>query len=51
MGKLLPFHLDSSTINSACTPHITHDCVPQHQSWDNGAIDGLVTSRIPIKCK
>lgn len=48
LGKLLPFHLDNSTINSACTPDITHDWVPQHQSWDNGAMDGFVTSRFPI---
>lgn len=48
VGKLLPFHLDSSTVNSACTPDITHDWVPQHQSWDNGAMDGFVTSRLPI---
>ena len=48
VGKLLPFHLDSSTINSACTPDITHDWVPQHQSWDSGAMDGFVTSRLSI---
>lgn len=48
VGTLLPFHLDNSTINSACTPDITHDWVPQHQSWDNGAMDGFVTSRLPI---
>ena len=45
---LLPFHLDTSTTNAACTHDITHDWVPQHKSWDNGAMDGFVTSRIPI---
>jgi phospholipase C len=48
VGKLLPFHLDNSTVNAACTPDITHDWVPQHQSWDSGAMDGFVTSRLPI---
>jgi phospholipase C len=47
-GVLLPFHLDSSRTNSACTHDITHDWVPQHQSWNNGAMNGFVTSRLPI---
>ncbi|MHB8499592.1 MAG: alkaline phosphatase family protein [Candidatus Acidiferrales bacterium] len=48
VGALLPFHLDTSTTNAACTHDITHDWVPQHKSWDNGAMDGFVTSRLPI---
>jgi phospholipase C len=48
MGALLPFHLDTTTTNAACTHDITHDWAPQHQSWNNGAMDGFVTSRIPI---
>ncbi|HEY2119405.1 MAG TPA: alkaline phosphatase family protein [Candidatus Acidoferrum sp.] len=48
IGTLLPFHLDTSATNAACTHDISHDWVPQHQSWDNGAMDGFVTSRIPI---
>jgi phospholipase C len=48
VGKLLPFHLDTSQANAACTHDISHDWVPQHQSWDNGAMDGFVTSRLPI---
>jgi phospholipase C len=47
-GKLLPFHLDTSKNNAACTHDITHDWVPQHQSWHNGAMDGFVTSRLAI---
>src|ERR1700722_5257068 len=47
-GKLLPFHLDMSKTNAACTHDITHDWLPQHQSWNNGAMDGFVTSRLPI---
>src|SRR5215469_9235323 len=48
IGSLLPFHLDTSTTNAACTHDISHDWVPQHQSWGNGAMDGFVTSHIPI---
>lgn len=48
MGKLLPFHLNTATTNAACTHDITHDWVPQHQSWDGGAMDGFVNSRLAI---
>jgi phospholipase C len=48
VGVLLPFHLDTSKANAACTHDITHDWVPQHQSWNSGAMDGFVTSRLPI---
>src|SRR6202041_1539296 len=48
VGTLLPFHLDTSKANAACTHDISHDWVPQHQSWDNGPMDGFVTSRLPI---
>jgi phospholipase C len=46
IGTLLPFHLDTATTNAACTHDITHDWVSQHQSWNNGAMDGFVTSRM-----
>jgi phospholipase C len=48
LQTLLPFHLDTSQTNAACTHDISHDWVPQHQSWDNGKMDGFVTSRLPI---
>src|SRR5712671_46024 len=48
LRALLPFHLDTSTTNAACTHDINHDGVTQHQSWDNGAMYGFVTSRLPI---
>jgi phospholipase C len=48
VGTLLPFHLDTSQVNAACTHDISHDWVPQHQSWDNGKMDGFVNSRLPI---
>jgi phospholipase C len=46
IGKLLPFHLDTTRTNAACTHDITHDWVSQHQSWNTGAMDGFVTSRM-----
>ena len=48
VGALSPFHLDTAMTNAACTHDITHDWVPQHQSWNNGAMDGFVSSRLPI---
>src|SRR6202051_2755112 len=48
LGALLPFHLDTSATNAACTPDITHDWVPQHQSWNNGAMNQFVSSRLPV---
>lgn len=47
-GVLLPYHLDTTSANAACTHDITHDWVPQHQSWNNGAMNGFVTSRLGI---
>ena len=47
-GVLLPFHLATTQTNAACTHDITHDWIPQHQSWDNGAMDGFVASRLAI---
>jgi phospholipase C len=46
IGTLLPFHLDTTTTNAACTHDITHDWVSQHQSWEAGAMNGFVTSRM-----
>jgi phospholipase C len=48
VGTLLPFHLDTSKTNAACTHDITHAWVPQHQSWNKGAMNGFVTSRLPV---
>lgn len=46
VGQLLPFHLDSKTTNASCTHDITHDWLPQHQSWNNGAMDSFVTTHL-----
>lgn len=48
IGVLQPFHLDISTTNAACTHDISHDWVPQHQSWNNGMMNGFVNSRLAI---
>lgn len=48
VGELLPFHLDTTAVNAACTHDITHDWISQHLSWNNGAMNGFVTSRQPI---
>lgn len=47
-GVLLPYHLDTTTASAACTHDIVHDWLSQHQSWNNGAMDGFVTSRLTI---
>src|ERR1700676_1154895 len=48
VGVLSPFHLDTSKANAGCTHDITHDWVPQHQSWNSGGMHGFVSSRLPI---
>ena len=48
LGALQPFHLNTAQGDASCTHDISHDWVPQHQSWDNGKMDGFVTSRLPI---
>ncbi len=47
-GELLPFHLDTSKTNAACTHDIDHSWLVQHLSWNSGAMDGFVTSHLPI---
>ncbi len=46
-GKLLPFHLESKDV-AQCFPDITHDWVPQHHSWDNGAMDNFVRAHLEV---
>jgi phospholipase C len=47
-GYLQPFHLNSDppTENGETTNDITHSWGPQHQSWDNGALDAFVTTHL-----
>ncbi len=39
IGQLLPWHLDTATMNAACTYDPTHAWYPQHVSWNQGAMD------------
>ncbi|HML01458.1 MAG TPA: alkaline phosphatase family protein [Acidimicrobiales bacterium] len=45
---LLPFHLDTSNDqgDAVCVDDPTHAWIPQHQSWNDGALDGFVSSHI-----
>ncbi|MDQ1361565.1 MAG: phospholipase [Acidimicrobiaceae bacterium] len=47
-GYLQPFHLlsDPPTENGQTTNDITHSWAPQHQSWDNGAMDNFVRAHL-----
>ena len=47
-GVLLPFHLTGGTAGDRCFPDITHQWVPQHQSWDGGAMDGFVRTHLAV---
>ncbi len=44
-GQLLPFHLETGGVPQ-CFPDITHKWVAQHESWDDGAIDGFVRAHL-----
>jgi phospholipase C len=44
-GELLPFHLETGGMPQRF-PDITHKWVPQHQSWDAGAMDGFVRAHL-----
>jgi phospholipase C len=44
-GHLLPFHLETAGAPQ-CFPDITHNWVPQHESWDGGELDGFVRAHL-----
>ena len=46
-GELLPFHLQAPG-SPDCFPDITHDWVPQHESWDSGAMDAFVKTHLAV---
>jgi phospholipase C len=46
-GYLYPFHTDTHSTAAQKLPSNSHDWGPQHDSWNNGAMDGFVSSRIP----
>jgi phospholipase C len=45
---LLPFHLDTSKSqgDAVCTDDPTHAWIPQHQSWNSGAMDSFLSAHI-----
>jgi phospholipase C len=44
IGTLLPFHLDTANQRAECTFDLSHMWTAQHESWNNGAMDGFVTT-------
>jgi phospholipase C len=43
---LLPFHADTQSTSAQNLPSNSHNWGPQHQSWDNGKMDGFVTAHL-----
>lgn len=41
---LLPFHLNTKNSMAECTFDLTHNWLPQHQCWNNGAMDSFVST-------
>jgi phospholipase C len=44
IGQLLPWHLDTKTMNAACTDDPTHAWFPQHSAWNGGAMDRFMSA-------
>ncbi len=48
-GHLLPFHLEETGgAGNRCFPDITHEWVPQHESWEGGAMEGFVRTHLAV---
>jgi phospholipase C len=45
-GYLYPFHADTHSTSAQALPSTSHDWLPQHDSWNNGAMNGFVTARL-----
>jgi phospholipase C len=45
-GFLFPFHADTHSSSAQMLPSTSHDWLPQHDSWNNGAMNGFVTARL-----
>lgn len=43
-GKLLPFHLDAASGIGECTHDLNHSWLPQHLSWNGGAMDAYAAT-------
>jgi phospholipase C len=44
IGTLLPVHLDTANQRAECTFDLSHLWTAHHESWNNGAMDGFVTT-------
>ena len=45
-GYLLPFHVDTTDTSAQALPSSSHSWGPQHDSWNNGAMDGFVSAHL-----
>jgi phospholipase C len=45
-GYLYPFHADTTSTSAQALPSTSHSWLPQHDSWNNGAMNGFVTARL-----
>ncbi|MDX6522993.1 MAG: phospholipase, partial [Gaiellales bacterium] len=45
-GHLFPFRMDTVKSTGECTNDITHSWGPQHDAWNNGAMDGFVRAHV-----
>jgi phospholipase C len=43
---LLPFHVDTTDTSAQALPSNSHSWGPQHDSWNNGAMNGFVTAHL-----
>ena len=48
-GVLLPWHLDTQTMNAACTDNPSHEWTTQHYSWDHGSNDRWVIAHTALE--
>ena len=46
-GYLYPFHTDTTSTSAQQLPSNSHSWGPQHDSWNNGLMNGFVSARIP----
>jgi len=44
---LYPFHADTTSTSAQALPSTSHSWLPQHYSWNNGAMNGFVTAKLP----
>jgi phospholipase C len=45
-GYLYPFHADTHSTSAQKLPSTSHSWLPQHDSWNSGAMNGFVTARL-----